>query len=266
MLYLPDRINSINMATATAPIGILGAMKEEVAGLLLCMESVREVHLGMRTFYCGTLMNRDVVLVISRIGKVAAASTVAALIHQFQVSEVIFTGVAGSLRPEVKVGDIVLAKRLLQHDMDASPLMPRFEIPLLDITWFLTPDIQLQSADRALRGVIDDADHHRLLTEEVLHRYHMLQPSFWMGDVISGDQFVSSHAQKKELQDLHPTALCVEMEGAAVAQICYEYQIPFTIIRTISDNADDHSEFDFPLFMKEVASRYSVEAIRRLLA
>jgi adenosylhomocysteine nucleosidase len=252
--------------TPSAPIGILGAMKEEVAGLVGCMESVREVHLGMRTFYCGTLMNREVVLVISRIGKVAAASTVAALIHQFQVSEVIFTGVAGSLRPEVKVGDIVLAKRLLQHDMDASPLMPRFEIPLLDITWFLTPDQQMQQAERALRAVIHEADDHRLLTEEVLNRFQMKQPSFWMGDVISGDQFVSSHAQKKELQDSHPTALCVEMEGAAVAQICYEYQIPFTIIRTISDNADDHSEFDFPLFMKEVASRYSVEAIRRLLA
>ena len=250
----------------SAPIGILGAMKEEVAGLLACMESVREVHLGMRTFYCGKLMNREVVLVISRIGKVAAASTVAALIHQFQVSEVIFTGVAGSLRPEVKVGDIVLAKRLLQHDMDASPLMPRFEIPLLDITWFLTADQQMAQAEEALRGVINDADHHRLLTDEVLQRFQMKEPSFWMGDVISGDQFVSSHAQKNELKQLHPTALCVEMEGAAVAQICYEYQIPFTIIRTISDNADDHSEFDFPLFMKEVASRYSVEAIRRLLA
>jgi len=252
--------------TLSAPIGILGAMKEEVAGLLACMELVREVHLGMRTFYCGRLMNREVVLVISRIGKVAAASTVAGLIHQFQVSEVIFTGVAGSLRPEVKVGDIVLAKRLLQHDMDASPLMPRFEIPLLDITWFLTPDLQMQQAKRALGAVINDADHHRLLTDEVLQRFQMTQPSFWIGDVISGDQFVSSHAQKKELQQLHPTALCVEMEGAAVAQICYEYQIPFTIIRTISDNADDHSEFDFPLFMKEVASRYSVEALRRLLA
>ena len=202
------------------PIGILGAMKEEVAGLLQCMELVREVHLGMRTFYCGTLMNREIVLVTSRIGKVAAASTVAALIHQFQVSEVIFTGVAGSLRPEVKVGDIVLAKRLLQHDMDASPLMPRFEIPLLDITWFLTADQQMQQAEEALRGVINDADHHRLLTDEVLQRFRITQPSFWIGDVISGDQFVSSHAQKNELQQLHPTALCVEMEGAAVAQIC----------------------------------------------
>lgn len=256
------------MATNTnkPPIGIIGAMKEEVAGLLQIMQVAEEVQLGKRTFYCGTLLNREIVLVISRIGKVAAASTVSALIHQFGVSEIIFTGVAGSLQKEVKVGDVVLAKRLLQHDMDASPLMPRFEIPLLDITWFETPEKQFQQAIPALQAIIEEADHHHLLTDEVLARFQMKQPSFWIGDIISGDQFVSSHAQKKELQNLHPTALCVEMEGAAVAQICYEYQIPFTIIRTISDNADDHSEMDFPLFMKEVASRYSVEAIWRLLA
>ena len=251
--------------TNRSPIGILGAMKEEVAGLLHIMQLVEEVQLGKRTFYCGTLLNRNVVLVVSRIGKVAAAATVSALIHRFGVKEIIFTGVAGSLRKEVKVGDIVLAKRLLQHDMDASPLMPRFEIPLLDITWFETPAMQLQHATPALQAIIEAADHHRLLTDEVLERFQMKQPSFWIGDIISGDQFVSSQAQKLGLQQLHPTALCVEMEGAAVAQICYEYQIPFTIIRTISDNADDHSEFDFPLFMKEVASRYSVEAIQRLL-
>lgn len=256
----------MSIAANTSPIGIVGAMKEEVAGLLYTMQQVEEVQMGKRTFYCGTLMNRNVVLVISRIGKVAAASTVSALIHQFGVSEIIFTGVAGSLRREVKVGDIVLAKRLMQHDMDASPLMPRFEIPLLDITWFETPVLQMQQAAPALQAIIETADHHRLLTDEVLKRFQMQQPSFWIGDIISGDQFVSSHTQKLALQQLHPTALCVEMEGAAVAQICYEYQIPFTIIRTISDNADDHSEIDFPLFMKEVASRYSVEAIQRLLA
>lgn len=255
----------MSVESSKSPIGILGAMKEEVAGLLHNMQLVEEVQLGKRTFYCGTLMNREVVLVISRIGKVAAAATVSALIHRFGVSEIIFTGVAGSLCKEVKVGDIVLAKRLLQHDMDASPLMPRFEIPLLDITWFETPEMQLQQATPALEAIIEAADHHRLLTDEVLERFQMKQPSFWIGDIISGDKFVSSHIQKMELQQMHPTALCVEMEGAAVAQICYEYRIPFTIIRTISDNADDHSEFDFPLFMKEVASRYSVEAIQRLL-
>src|SRR5690348_3696930 len=112
------------------PIAIVGAMHEEITAILPCLEGiVTRVRAG-REFHAGRLDGHDVILVRSGIGKVAAATTCALLLDAFEASAVLFTGVAGGLAERVRVGDVVVATALLQHDMDASPLFPRWEVPL----------------------------------------------------------------------------------------------------------------------------------------
>lgn len=127
-------------------IGIMGAMPQEIDGVIKLLENPKEITLGMRSYTSGTINNIDVVVVFSRWGKVAAAATVSTLIHVFNVTEVIFTGVAGAIDPTLNIGDIVIAKRLYQHDMDARPLMQQFEIPLLGKTFFECDTEQLKHA------------------------------------------------------------------------------------------------------------------------
>jgi adenosylhomocysteine nucleosidase len=243
----------------------MGAMPQEIDGVIGLLENPKEVTLGMRTYTSGTINNIDVVVVFSRWGKVAAAATVSTLIHVFNVTEVIFTGVAGAIDPTLNIGDIVIAKRLYQHDMDARPLMQQFEIPLLGKTFFECDTEQLNHAKEAITPLILDNGLKDLIGEKVLAQFGIDTPNLHIGDIASGDQFFANNEQKEQLHNSLPTILCVEMEGAAVAQVCHEYSIPFLIIRTISDAADEQSHIDFPLFIKKVSSKYSVGIIQQLL-
>ena len=117
-------------------VGILGAMPQEVDDVIRLLKNAQEFSFGMRTYISGQINGTDAVVVFSRWGKVAAAATVSALIHHFAVTEIIFTGVAGAIDPKLKIGDIVIGRRLIQHDIDARPLMQRFEVPLLSKTYF----------------------------------------------------------------------------------------------------------------------------------
>lgn len=246
-------------------IGIMGAMPQEIDGVIGLLKNPKEVTLGMRTYTSGTINNIDVVVVFSRWGKVAAAATISTLIHVFNVTEVIFTGVAGAIDPILNIGDIVIAKRLYQHDMDARPLMQQFEIPLLGKTFFECDTEQLKHTKEAINPLILDNRLKDLIGEKVLAQFGIDTPNLHIGDIASGDQFFANNKQKEQLHKNLPTILCVEMEGAAVAQVCHEYSIPFLIIRTISDAADEQSHIDFPLFIKKVSSKYSVGIIKQLL-
>jgi len=188
------------------------------------------------------------------------------LIENFGVTEIIFTGVAGALHADLKIGDIVLGKRLVQHDMDARPIMKRFEIPLLQKTFFEADPERLELASRAITGLLTEKTLHQLFPEDVRAKFSINCPRLFTGDIASGDQFFSSQDQKEALHNELPSILCVEMEGAAVAQVCYEHDIPFTIIRTISDSANDNAHIDFPSFIKSVASKYSAEIIRNIVS
>ena len=243
-------------------IGIMGAMPEEINGLIDLIEDKEEFRFGHRLYYQGTLHGHQVVAVVSGWGKVAAATTVTNLIAHFQISELIFTGVAGAISHEVSIGDIVLAKRLIQHDMDARPLIPQFEIPLLGKAFFEIQPHALQKSIAAIQKVLDqDGDFQR----ELQHKFNINKPTFHVGDIASGDKFFSTSQQKNGLKHILPTILCVEMEGAAVAQVCEENNLPFTIVRTISDGADDASVIDFQAFISEIASHYSVKIVQELL-
>jgi len=246
-------------------LGIVAALHEEIAALLAEMApGARVERIGMRDYHVGRLYGQDCVIVLARIGKVAAAATTAALIHRFDVKAVVFSGVAGGLAHGLSVGDVVVADTLLQHDMDASPLFPRFEIPLLDRASF--------DAEPTLRDALVQAARDWLAEEmpaqvsaQLRDELRLSAPQVQVGQIVSGDRFVSSAGEVARLRDSLPQALAVEMEGAALAQVCHEYGVPFAVMRTLSDAADDSAHVDFPRFLRDVASHYSHGILRRFL-
>ncbi len=245
-------------------IGIMGAMPEEIDGVVALLTNCVASTMGKRTYYSGQINNIETVVVFSRWGKVAAATTATTLIHEFKITELLFTGVAGAISPDLKIGDIVLGNRLIQHDMDARPLMKQFEIPLLGKTYFESDASHLAIATKSISTLLENNSLHTFISNENLIKFNILQPQLVIGEIASGDQFFSSKEQKDNIRVQLPNVLCVEMEGAAVAQVCYEYEIPFSIIRTISDVADNNSHIDFPSFIKKISSKYAAEIIKNI--
>ncbi len=228
-------------------LGIISALAEEQMGLIDAMQHVEKHVHGMREYTAGKLWDIDVVCVLSRIGKVAAAMTASILVEKFNVTHIVFTGVAGSGDVGVRVGDVVVAESLVQHDMDASPLFPRFEIPLTGQSHI--------ASDRDLTRRLALAAREFLQEEPGAPQLHR-------GLIASGDQFIKHRAQLAALKDALPDLLAVEMEGAAVAQVCFELGIPFGVVRTISDNANEDAAVDFMDFVHKVASRYAFAILR----
>ena len=228
-------------------------MHEEIHLLHEQMEVEREVVLGMRTYFVGKLYGKEVVVVFSRWGKVAASSTATALIVQFMVDEIIFSGVAGALDERLNIGDIVIGKSLIQHDMDASPIFARFEIPLIDKTYFEAETKIIEKLTKATENFLANSELDSKLVEE----FGLHSPTIYSGNIASGDRFISDNTEIERFRTELPDVLCIEMEGAAVAQICYEYSVPFGIVRTISDSANDDAHIDFIRFVDKVASHYT---------
>ena len=222
-------------------------MPEEIEKYVSLMTDRSACEVGGRTYHLGKIKGTEVVIVFSRWGKVAAATTATTLIQCFKASKIVFTGVAGAIDPNIKIGDIVIAKRLIQHDMDARPLMRQFEIPLLGVDYFNVDDSEISIANDAFSQV---------LSEKFTDKENSRTPKIFLGEIASGDKFFSNQSDKEKLTEQLPSVSCVEMEGAAVAQVCYEYRIPFVVIRVISDEAGNHAEFDFAEFVKQVSSRY----------
>ena len=246
-------------------VGIMSAMQEEIYGVEALMEDVKEHRIGSRVYYSGKIHQHQVVLVFSGWGKVAAASTVTTLIHRFGVNEILFTGVAGAVLPSLRIGDIVLAKRLVQHDMDARPVFQQYEIPLLNRDFIAANEMMLDSASGKIKKMLSSGALEKQVGLEVLAKFEINEPELYIGDIASGDQFISQISQRDKILSGLPTVVCVEMEGAAVAQVCLENQLAFTIIRTISDAADENSHIDFLSFVNEVSRNYSIEVVKHIL-
>jgi adenosylhomocysteine nucleosidase len=239
-------------------IGIISAMQEEIQALLNQLQNVRITEKGMRKYYQGTLFNNEVVLVFSRWGKVASAVTTTQLINDFPVTEIIFTGVAGGIQPELNIGDIVIGKHLYQHDLNATPFYEKLEIPILKKKYLITANTTNLLA--ATNIFIDT--YYNFIAAKDAQLFNITKPKVVYGDIASGDQFISSTKKIKKLNKLIPTATCVEMEGASVAQVCFEYQIPFSIIRIISDKASDNAHIDFSAFANSIASNYALGILK----
>lgn len=244
-------------------LGILAAVSEELEGLLALMGPTRVERIGMRDYYAGQLGNRRCVAVLARIGKVAAAVTALTLIREFGARTVLFTGLAGGIGDGVKVGDIVIATHLVQHDMDASPLFARHEIPLLGRTAFAA-DTQWNAHLLACSQDYLACGLHHDLDADTRRAFALDAPQVHLGLIASGDQFIHGQAAAQALREALPGVLCVEMEGAAVAQVCHEYEIGFAVIRTISDRAGDTADSDFVAFLQRVAIHYCAGIFRRL--
>ena len=210
-------------------IGIIGAMDEEVSRLKEKMQVKRIENKAGMEFFEGDLSGKDVVIVRSGIGKVNAGICTQILVDDFHVEAVINTGVAGSLRNEINIGDIVLSSDALQHDMDATGF--GYEpgvIPRMDNSVFV--------ADKELLSVAENVN--RKVNPEI---------ETFVGRVVSGDQFISDK-EKKDYLIKQFSGYCTEMEGAAIAQACYVNKIPFLVIRAISDKADNSATMDYGEF------------------
>ncbi|WP_233236429.1 5'-methylthioadenosine/adenosylhomocysteine nucleosidase [Bordetella sp. LUAb4] len=250
----------------TAPIGILAALHDEIADLLARMgPGAQRRTLGMRDYYVGALSGRPCVVVLARVGKVAAAATAVTLIREFDVSCVLFAGLAGGIANEVRVGDVVIAETLVQHDLDARPLFPRHEVPLLGRSRFAT-DAGLNEVLARCATDFLDKDLARQVSTVTRERFGIMRPTLHRGEIASGDQFIGSAEVARRLTEDLPATLCVEMEGAAVAQICHEYGVPCAVLRTVSDRADGAAPVDFKAFLHEVASFYSAGIIGRFIS
>jgi len=247
-------------ASTKAPIGLMAAMPQELQALIDLMPDESAVRCGGRVFWRGHLNGREVVAVLSGIGKVAAAITATLLADAFGVSQIWFTGVAGGLGAEVRVGDVVVAESLIQHDMDASPLFPKHELPGLGVSRLHPPaDLTRLVRDGVAQALVDVHQH------VPLHALGLPQPRVYQGLIASGDQFVASADDADALRHHLPDVLAVEMEGAAVAQVCSAFGLPCAVIRTISDRADASAHLDFTRFVEQVASPYSLAIVSALL-
>ncbi|TSB48086.1 5'-methylthioadenosine/adenosylhomocysteine nucleosidase [Alkalicoccobacillus porphyridii] len=227
-------------------IGLIGAMDEEIRQLRseLQMESTEE-RAGI-TFYIGEINGSSVVLCRSGVGKVNAAVTTQILIDAFEVSHILFTGIAGALDKSLQVGDMVISSSAMQHDMDATALgFPKGQIPMQSTSSIFQADSGL--VELAFRSA------ERILSCRILK-----------GRILSGDQFIADLHTAQTLYDEF-TGACVEMEGAAVAQVATMSEIPFVIIRAISDNANEQASMSFTEFT-ELASKQSHILVMEMLS
>ena len=216
--------------------GIIGAMDEEIASLKNGMTILNRTAVAGMEFCEGTLDGKNVVVVQCGMGKVNAGICAHTLIHIFGVSRVINTGVAGSLNPDIDIGDIVVSTDAVQHDFDVSPIgFLRGEIPYTGLYAFPADGRLHELAVRAVESVAEDI-------------------RVFEGRVCSGDQFISSWEQKETIL-ANFGGLCCEMEGGAIAQACYLNKTPFVIIRAISDKADESEEISFFEFKEAAAAR-----------
>lgn len=219
-----------------AMLGIIGAMDSEVAKLKEQMTDVKILKKASMDFYSGKLNGADAVVVRAGVGKVNAACCTQALIDNFPVSCVINTGIAGSLRAEIDIGDVVLATDAVEHDMDVAALgYAPGKIPDMDSSVFV--------ADKALRKTA------RECCEKVNPDIRVHE-----GRVVTGDQFISSKEKKAWLTGTFD-GFCAEMEGAAIAHAAHLNGVPFLIVRAISDKADDSATMDYPTFEAKAIAR-----------
>lgn len=215
-------------------IGIIGAMDVEVASLQDKMNIEQTITYAGMSFCEGSLGSTPVVIVRSGICKVNAAICVQLLVDHFQVTHIINTGVAGSLDNDINIGDIVVSTDAQYHDVDATVFgYQKGEIPQMGVVSFPADPMLRAAAVKAVQEAAPDVSVHE-------------------GQVISGDQFISTHAKKEELmKDFH--GKCAEMEGAAIAQASYVNKIPYVIIRAISDKADESVTESYDQFEAKAA-------------
>lgn len=241
--------------------GIICAMESEIELLLNDIQTTEVTTIAKRDFHKGKLYGADVVLVLARIGKVAAASTATTLIDRFGVDKVVFCGVAGGIDKSLNVGDVVISDSAIQHDFATDIL---FEIPRLDIAYFKA-DAQLNEQIKQASEKFTQGQYKQDIPQQHIDEFEITAPKVAIGTVASGDQFIADPERKAWLEQNIDNLQCVEMEGAAVAQVCYEFDVPYTIVRIISDSASSDAMTDFMLFVKNASIHFTRGIIKSWL-
>lgn len=227
-------------------IGIIGAMEEEIASLKSKMELVTAKNIVGIDFYMGKMNGKSVVLVRSGIGKVNAAICTQVLIDLYAVDYIINVGVAGAISKELSIGDVVISKDVVHHDMDCTNFgYEQGIIPRMTESFFTADELLIKIAKEC---------GEEALPNKAIH----------VNRIASGDKFVSSNEDKQKIWSAFK-AFCVEMEGAAIAQTCFLNKIPFIVIRAISDKADDSAGVSFDKFVLE-AAKTSSELVEKMIA
>lgn len=253
----------IHKKKSSLVLGVISAHPRECEGLSHLMDkSVKITESGKRSFYRGKLWGYETVLTTSRVGKVAAATTVCHLINEHKVDLILFIGVAGGIDPRLHIGDIVIGNELIQHDLDTRPLSSQFSIPLLGVKELYPDPFLCELMESSAKQFIQN-DLQNALSSSTLKTLGITKPKVLSGLIASGDQFISKKAQVDNLKADLPNLLCVEMEGAAVAQVCFEHDIPCAIVRLISDTSNEQAPDKCLQFMKEAAPSYSKNILRQ---
>lgn len=224
--------------------GIICAMEEEIKALRAQLTNANEENIANMIFYSGQINDHEVVLVRAGIGKVQAGVTTAFLIENFKVDAVINSGSAGGIGTGLAVGDLVLSTGAAYHDASATVFGYK--------PGQLPQQPQIFEADQELLQAVSEAASQADL---------QVKP----GLIVTGDQFVSSQAQIAAIKEIYPQALCCEMEGAAVAQVAYQFDKPFLIVRAMSDVGDEDAGQSFDEFIID-AGKKSAQMILNLLA
>lgn len=255
-------------------IGIICASKEEIEHILEDLKETKDETIGSRTFFAGSLYNRDVVLNISGWGKVASASAATAMILRFGVDSIINCGTAGAADPTLNIGDIIIGKTLVQYDIDAQPIFAKYQAPPPGISCFkpFKKEPTFFDADPALLKYTFQAakdfvskNLHTDIPSELLKQFNIKNPAIHQGLIATGDQFIRTIEKMNELRSELAGIKCVEMEGASTAQVCMYYNMPFACIRIISDKADHSAKIDFDSFIIRIASYFTRGIVKNLL-
>lgn len=224
-------------------IGILVAMEEEIRRLTAEVSKEEQFEIANQKFYDGEIHGVPVIIVQAGIGKVNAAVATSLLIDHFKADLVINTGSAGAIAPGLKIGDLVIADQLSYNDVDNRVFDYQYgQIPQMDA--FFVSDSEINNKIK----IVAENNNWQVDT----------------GLIVSGDSFISNQKSIEEIRTHFPTALVTEMEGAAVGQTCAQYDIPFTVIRAVSDTADEEADIDFDEFVLE-AGKKSAELVMALL-
>ena len=213
-------------------IGIIGAMEEEVTILKRKLNDMNEINIAHVKFYVGKLNHKEVVLTQSGIGKVNASISTTLLIEKFNPEVVINTGSAGALDQTLSIGDILVSNHVLYHDANATAFGYEYgQIPQMPKTYTTDPT----------------------LLKKTMHVLEQQQLNGKVGMIVSGDSFIGSSEQRQKIKQQFPEAMAVEMEATAIAQTCYQFKVPFIVIRAVSDLANGKADISFEEFLDKAA-------------
>ncbi|MCP4963624.1 MAG: 5'-methylthioadenosine/adenosylhomocysteine nucleosidase [bacterium] len=248
-----------------SPIAVLCSMSHEMRCIEAQLVDPIETTVRGQRFVSGMLGEALVTTAISGYGKVAAAATTATVIERFDPTRVIFGGVAGGIDPTVRIGDIVVADRLVQHDYDASPLFDRYVIPSLGVAEVPADQHLVECLGRAAVRWVETRARTEI-PQPPDDLFNVADVAVHQGLIASGDRFIDDDAETRTLAGDLPGLLAIEMEGAAVAQVCTERGIPFAVFRSISDHADNHADVNFMAFVATVAAPITAGIVEELVS